>query len=82
MRPADIARTMGTSEWTIHHRLNRMGIKRRPSSLSPTQIIEAKRLYELGESVWQIHAKLGFSENTIRKVLKEAGVFMHGRLKT
>lgn len=28
-RPVDIARQVGTSEWTVHHRLNRNGVKKR-----------------------------------------------------
>lgn len=28
-RPVDIARQVGTSEWTAHHRLNRNGVKKR-----------------------------------------------------
>lgn len=28
-RPVDIARLVGTSEWTVHHRLNRNGVKKR-----------------------------------------------------
>lgn len=27
-RPVDIARQVGTSEWTVHHRLNRNGVKK------------------------------------------------------
>lgn len=27
--PVDIAREVGTSEWTVHHRLNRNGVKKR-----------------------------------------------------
>jgi hypothetical protein len=28
-RPVDIAREVGTSEWTVHHRLNRNGVTKR-----------------------------------------------------
>lgn len=79
MRPADIAREMGVSEWTIHHRLNRMGIERRPTGLSVTQVLEATRLYELGESIRQIRLKIGFSDKTIKKALLAAGVDVQDR---
>lgn len=79
MRVADIAREIGTSEWTIRHRLNRMGIERRPTSLSPTQLLEAKRLYESGETVRQIRLKIGFSDATIKRALISAGVEVRDR---
>ena len=79
MRVADIAREIGTSEWTIHQRLNRMGVERRPTSLSPTQVLEAKRLYELGETIRQIRLKIGFSDATIKKALMAAGVEVRDR---
>lgn len=79
MRVADIAREIGTSEWTIHHRLNRMGVERRPTSLSPAQLLEAKRLYESGETIRQIRLKIGFSDATIKKALIEAGVEVQDR---
>lgn len=77
MRPADIARTVGTSEWTVHHRLNRMGIARRAVGLSPSQVREAQRLYESGESLRQIGFKVGFNDKTIKKALIDAGVEVH-----
>ncbi len=79
MRPAAIAREIGVNECTIHHRLNRMGIERRPTSLSPTQLLEAKRLYESGESIRQIRLKIGFSDATIKKALITAGVEVQDR---
>ena len=79
MRPADIARQIGTSEWTIHHRLNRMGVVRRPTGLSSAQLLEAKQLYELGVSIRQIRLKIGFSDRTIKKALIEAGVDVQDR---
>ncbi|MCK9920192.1 MULTISPECIES: hypothetical protein [Microbacterium] len=74
MRPVQIAREVGTTEWTVHHRLNRMGIERRPTGLSPNHVREASRLYEEGESIRQIRLKIGFSDKTIKKALLEAGV--------
>jgi DNA-binding NarL/FixJ family response regulator len=74
MRPVQIAREVGTTEWTVHPRLNRMGIERRPTGLSPNHVREASRLYEEGESIRQIRLKIGFSDKTIKKALLEAGV--------
>ncbi|MFT4050735.1 hypothetical protein [Microbacterium sp.] len=76
MKPVDIAREVGTTEWTIHHRLNRLGVERRPRGLSPAQIEEAARLYEAGESLRQLSLRLGFNDKTIKKALIEAGVGM------
>lgn len=50
-RPIEIAQLLDTTEWTIHHRLNRLGVERRLRGLSPTQRREARRLYEDGESL-------------------------------
>ena len=74
MKPADIARALGTSEWTIHHRLNRMGVTRRPRSLSPAQLVEARRLYEGGQSLRQLALELGFNDKTVKKALIDCGV--------
>ena len=79
MRPADIAREIGTSEWTIHHRLNRMGVERRPTGMSPAQVLEAKRLYESGETIRRIRLTIGFSDATIKKALITAGVEVQDR---
>lgn len=79
MKPVDIARKIGTSEWTIHHRLNKMGVERRPTSLSATQLVEAKRLYELGETIRQIRLRIGFSDATIKKALIAAGIDVQDR---
>lgn len=79
MRPVDIARQVGTSGWTIHHRLNKMGVERRPSSLSSAQALEAKRLYESGETIRQIRLKIGFSDATIKKALLAAHVQLRER---
>lgn len=72
---AEIARLVGISEWTVHHRLNRMGVERRPRGLSLSQIDEAACQYEQGNSVREIQAKIGFSVNTIRNALRVAGVY-------
>lgn len=79
MKPVDIARRIGTTEWTIHHRLNRLGVERRPRGLSPAQIPEAVQLYEAGESLRQLSLRLGFNDKTIKKALIEAGVDVQDR---
>jgi DNA-binding NarL/FixJ family response regulator len=73
-KPVDIAREVGTTEWTVHHRLNRLGIARRPTSLTPEQCREAVRQYQDGESLRQIGLKLGFNDKTVKKAVIEAGV--------
>jgi DNA-binding CsgD family transcriptional regulator len=79
LRPVDIARELGTTEWTVHHRLNRLGIERRAIGLSPTQLVEARRLYDDGESLRQLSLKFGFNDKTIKKALIAAGVVMRPR---
>jgi hypothetical protein len=79
MKPVYIARRIGTTEWTIHHRLNRLGVERRPRGLSPAQIAEAVQLYEAGESLRQLSLRLGFNDKTIKKALIEAGVDVQDR---
>lgn len=69
MKPVAIARRVGTSEWTVHHRLNRLGIERRPRGLSAAQIDEARQLSESGVSWRQLSLKYGFDSRTIKKYL-------------
>lgn len=69
MKPADIAREIGTTEWTIHHRLNRLGIERRPRGMSVAQIDEARTLRESGTSWRQLSARYGYDARTIKKYL-------------
>ena len=78
-KPVDIARELGTTEWTVHHRLNRMQVERRPSSLSPTQLREAIRLYEDGESLRQLSLRFRFNDKTVKKALIDAGVTIRAR---
>lgn len=73
-RPADIARAIGTTEWTVHHRLNRNGVERRPIGMTDAESREAVRLYTANESMRQISLKLGYSDKTIKKALIQAGV--------
>jgi len=50
MRAIDIARKLGVTEWTVHHRLNRLGIERRIVGMNETDKRQAMQMYELGES--------------------------------
>ena len=70
---------LATTEWTIHHRLNRLGIERRPRSFSLTQLREAIRLYDYGESLRQLAIRFGFNDKTVKKALVEAGVEIRAR---
>ena len=72
-KPVDIARGVGTTEWTVHHRLNRLGVQRRPAGLTPEQCREAVRQYHDGESLRQIGLKLGFNDKTVKKAIVQAG---------
>ncbi len=47
--------------------------------LSPSQILEAKRLYESGESLRQIGFTIGFHDKTVKKALVDAGVDVQDR---
>jgi DNA-binding NarL/FixJ family response regulator len=73
-RPADIARAIGTTEWTVHHRLNRNGIERRPIGMTDAECREAVRLYRAKESMRQISLKLGYNDKTIKKALNQVGL--------
>lgn len=72
-RPADIARAIGTTEWTVHHRLNRIGVERRPIGMTDAEIREAVRLYKANESMRQISLKLGYNDKTIKNAPVQAG---------
>jgi DNA-binding NarL/FixJ family response regulator len=72
--PAKIAREIGTTEWTVHHRLNRIGVERRPRGMTEQQCQEAVRSYKAGESMTRISLKLGFNDKTIKKAIVHAGV--------
>lgn len=68
-RPVDIARQLGTTEWTVHHRLNRQGVERRPTSMTNTEIEEARRLHEQGVPITELAKQFNRSWKTIRKEL-------------
>ncbi|WP_164515408.1 hypothetical protein [Microbacterium sp. 10M-3C3] len=79
MRVADIAREIGTTEWTIHHRLKRLGVERRPRGMSACEVDEARQLYESGESLRKLSLKFGFNDKTIKKALLAAQVQLRKR---
>ena len=71
-RPADIARELGTTEWTVHHRLNRLGIERRPISMTNVEIQEALRLNNEGVPITELTKRFNRSWKTIWKELQIA----------
>lgn len=73
MRVADIARQIGTSEWTIHHRLNRMAVERRSRGMSEEAISRAVELRSAGMSFTKIGPVVGVSPNTVAKELRARG---------
>lgn len=79
MPATEIAREMNINVCTVQHRLNQMGVQRRTVGLSPSQVFEAKRLYESGESVRQIGFAIGFHDKTVKKALLDAGVDVEDR---
>jgi DNA-binding CsgD family transcriptional regulator len=71
-RPADIARELGTSEWTVHHRLNRLGVQRRPISMTSAEVQEAVQLNDAGIPITELTKRFNRSWKTIAKELKDA----------
>lgn len=71
-RPADIARQLGTTEWTIRHRLNRLGVEQRPISMTDAEIQEALRLNDGGVPITELTKRFNRSWKTIRKELRAA----------
>jgi hypothetical protein len=65
---------VGTTDWTVNHRLNRMGVERRPKGMKTAQRDEAVRGYKDEDSTRQISLQLSFNDKTIRKALMEAGM--------
>jgi IS30 family transposase len=71
-RPADIAREIGVTEWTVHHRLNRLGVQRRPISMTEVEIQEALRLNDSGVPITELTKRFNRSWKTIWKELQQA----------
>ena len=71
-RPADIARAIGVTEWTVHHRLDRLGVQRRPISMTAAEIQEALRLNNNGVTITELTKQFNRSWKTIWKELRRA----------
>ena len=80
LRPVDICSGARTTEWTVHHRLNRMRVERRPTGQVPAQRRWAIQLYRSGESLRQISLKQGFNDTTIKKALLSTLAFLCRRV--
>lgn len=70
MRATVIARKHGLNEWTVRHRLRQSGIPLRPNSMNAAQIELTRQLRTDGLSYERIAQRVGFSEGTVRNVLK------------
>lgn len=70
MKASDVARKHGINEWTVRHRLRRSGIPLRPISMSGEEVALTLALRAQGLSYVRIAARVGFSEGTVRNVLK------------
>lgn len=79
-----IAARHGIHRVTVSEVLDRTGTSKQPRSMNATQISLATRLYESGESLATVGAKLGFNATTVRTALINIGVRMrdpHGHLR-
>lgn len=54
LKPVDIARELGTTEWTVHHRLDRMNVERRPMGMTDADARRAVELHKEGLSMRKI----------------------------
>lgn len=69
---------------TVSEVLDRTGTAKRPRGMNATQVSLAAKLYESGESLATVRAKLGFNATTVRIALMGVGVRMrdpHGLLR-
>jgi IS30 family transposase len=70
--PKQIAEALATTEWTVHHRLNRNGVERRPIGMTAAEIEEAVRLNDAGVPITKLCKRFGRSWKTIAKALRLA----------
>lgn len=70
MGGAEIARKHGITEWTVRHHLHRAGVPLRSNSMTDEQIELTHQLRANGLSYERIARRVGFSEGTVRNVLK------------
>ncbi|KQR86530.1 hypothetical protein ASF96_09210 [Microbacterium sp. Leaf179] len=69
-----LAVEFGVAKTTILAILREASVVRRRQSLTPQQVTDASALYESGRSLSQVAAKMSLKQDTIRLVLKAAGV--------
>jgi hypothetical protein len=74
-----LGRQFGIARQTVSKILHRHGVTMRMTGLSPSQIVEAARLYESGWSLAQVGMHLEVSSDTVRLRLLERGVRMRPR---
>ncbi len=72
LRATEIARKYSINESTVHHRLKRAGVAKRPNSMSEDEITLAVALRADGHSYDRIAERVGFSATTVRNMLKRA----------
>lgn len=70
MKSSEIATKYGINAWTVRHRLRRAGVPLRSNSMSDDQIELTRQLRADGLSHARIAERVGFSEGTVRNVLK------------
>jgi DNA-directed RNA polymerase specialized sigma24 family protein len=70
MKATDVARKHGINEWTVRHRLRRSGVPLRPISMNEDEIELTFVLRAQGLSYERIAERVGFSEGTVRNVLR------------
>uniref|UniRef100_UPI0035934D6E helix-turn-helix domain-containing protein n=1 Tax=Microbacterium sp. SORGH_AS_1204 TaxID=3041785 RepID=UPI0035934D6E len=66
-----IARKHGVNEGTVHHRLKRAGVTKRPYAIQPNTIEEILRLHAKGRTNVAIAHSVGVSESSVHNVLKK-----------
>lgn len=72
MKIRPIARKYSLNESTIHHRLMRAGVVKRPNSMNDSEIALVLALRTDGLSYERIAERMSFSATTVRKVVREA----------
>lgn len=65
-----IARKYGINEWTVHHRLKRMAVMKRPYAIQPDTVNAILRLHANGRTNVAIAHSVGVSETSVRNILK------------
>jgi DNA-binding CsgD family transcriptional regulator len=68
-----IARKYGINEWTVHHRLKRTGVMKRPYAIQPDTVNAILRLHAKGCTNVAIAHSVNVSETSVRNILKRHG---------